>query len=455
MHTVKTICQTIWQLERRGQLFSWEIDDVFIWELIRLDIFYIVSRKLNILDYHQSRATKKEKIKALFKLVRNFLFQNPLKKCDNKDILFFLHPRKVKFGKYYCDIYSDPFIKDEKNKSIEIFDRMYRGRYFPTMYPTSKLDILDIKIQKAKKISLKAVYFKEEDLQKISWLVNSIHQEFDISIDLVELVKEKIKIHKTSENFFLKLLGKRNPKMIFLVVYYTNMALISACKKKNIEVVEIQHGTTSPYHLGYNFPSKPSLSYFPDKFYSFGEYWIDTLDFPLSKDRVIPFGFNHLYQLVNNHKPFNKNINQILFISQGSISKKIFSFATYFAKEKPSFEVIFKLHPGESYKEYYSEIIKNERIDNLILIKNEKTIYDLLNSVVFVAGVYSTALFESLLFGCKAFVLGINGSEYVEEFVNMGFAELALTKRDLVTKVEGKQKVDKNYTYLFHNYSAV
>ncbi|MFW6311854.1 MAG: hypothetical protein ACOC1K_06425, partial [Nanoarchaeota archaeon] len=207
MHTVKTICQTIWQLEIRGQLFSWEIDDVFIWELIRLDIFYIVSRKLNILDYHQSRATKKEKIKALFKLVRNSLFQNPLKKCDSKDILFFLHPRKVKFGKYYCDIYSDPIIKDNKNKSIEIFDRMYRGRYYPTMYPTSKLDILDVKIQKAKKISFKTVYFTEEDLHKMSWLVNSIYQEFDISIDLVELVEEKIKIHKISENFFLKLLG--------------------------------------------------------------------------------------------------------------------------------------------------------------------------------------------------------------------------------------------------------
>ncbi len=54
--------------------------------------------------------------------------------------------------------------------------------------------------------------------------------------------------------------------------------LIKAANDLNIEIIELQHGTYSKYHLGYSFPNNNNNNkhtYFPTKFYVWNKYWKD------------------------------------------------------------------------------------------------------------------------------------------------------------------------------------
>ena len=124
--------------------------------------------------------------------------------------------------------------------------------------------------------------------------------------------------------------------MIFVVVAYENQAIVKAAKDLGIEVIELQHGTISPYHLGYSYPENTmrinneirEIEYFPDKILSFGDYWQNSSHFPIDKENIISMGFPYFeensrtYMKMAEHKENEKTKQkQILFISQGVIGK--------------------------------------------------------------------------------------------------------------------------------------
>lgn len=126
--------------------------------------------------------------------------------------------------------------------------------------------------------------------------------------------------------------------MIFVVVSYENLAIVAAAKSLGIEVIELQHGTITDYHLGYSYPLKTRLDgeipYFPDKILTFGDYWINDENCPLSKDKIIPIGFSYFEVQSKDYINAEPIDNQVLFISQGVIGKYLSQIAYEFAKPK-------------------------------------------------------------------------------------------------------------------------
>ena len=105
--TVKEICQKIWDLEKKYELNHKKIQGCYPWQLIRMYLYYEITRKTNVFDSaQQSSLSFFDKINSFLPFIKNSILSNPLSGNKHTDILIFDHPRKVMFNGEYHDIYS-------------------------------------------------------------------------------------------------------------------------------------------------------------------------------------------------------------------------------------------------------------------------------------------------------------------------------------------------------------
>ena len=120
--TVKEICQKIWNLEEKCELNHKEIQGCYPWQLIRMYLYYEITRKTNVFESaQQSSLSLFDKINSFLPFLKNSILSNPLSGKENVDVLIFDHPRKVIFEDEYQDIYSY-FLKDTLNQYGKSFE---------------------------------------------------------------------------------------------------------------------------------------------------------------------------------------------------------------------------------------------------------------------------------------------------------------------------------------------
>lgn len=433
----KDVCEKVWSLEKDTNLLCKEIYGVKIWQLLRFQIFNQIVYSLGI--YGQAHTLKQsfiDKVKALPLYLYNSITKNPLWGKYTKEILIFDHPRKLKIDGFYQDIYTQSLLEqlnEEKYDVIEMdclrkhwTDRKIKNRkyydyyYINTLFQRYKLNIK----------------FNEEELTFIRQLEDKIRELFGLKFNLEELCREAIKAFKLQYNFYNKILKKRKPKQIYIVVSYGQQPLIAAAKDNNIKVIELQHGVITPYHLGYNFPYyTEEIKYFPDELYVFGEYWKNSANYPISKEKIYVYGFPYMQRNLEKYKSVKKINKQILVLSQGTIGNKLSTFVYKLALELEDYKFIYKLHPGEydRWKSSYHDLVKASMLNNFEVIdNNDKELYRYLAESEIQIGVYSTAIFEGLVLGCKTLLVNLPGVEYMEHLIRQKLAVLASNKIERV-----------------------
>ena len=95
--TVKEICERIWELEERYELNHMEIQGTYPWLIIRMYVYYEITRKTQVFESAQQASLSLfDKVKSFAPFIKNSLLNNPFSggKCD---VLIFDHPRKVIF----------------------------------------------------------------------------------------------------------------------------------------------------------------------------------------------------------------------------------------------------------------------------------------------------------------------------------------------------------------------
>jgi hypothetical protein len=247
--------------------------------------------------------------------------------------------------------------------------------------------------------------------------------------------------------YYNKMLKKKKPKKIFIVVSYGSAALIEACKINNITVVEIQHGTINKFHLGYSFPNDSNIPYFPDEIYLFGEYWADSTPLPLENKKLKNYGFPYLEGRLEEYKDYSKINNQILFISQGTIGRELADVAYKFARNNKDYKIVYKLHPGEydRWQQDYKTLNEAVKLDNFKVIDNNNiNLYQLFAKSEYQVGVYSTAIYEGLTLNCKTVLLDLPGVEYMEYLIEENIVKFAKDDEEL-TEVIKKDNFEQNY----------
>ena len=490
--TVKEICQKIWNLEEKYELNHKEIQDCYPWQLIRMYLYYEITRKTNVFESaHQSSLSLFDKINSFLPFIKNSITSNPLSRSENVDVLIFDHPRKVIFEDEYQDIYSY-FLKDtliQYGKSFETIESPYLNQHF-----RNNENIKENHVKFNDRILLGSFIHKIRNRGKLHFteaeklLINTVKEEletaFEIEIDLFRIMEDHILNFQYDYKKYIELLQKKNPKLVFLVVAYENKALVAACKKMNIEIIELQHGTISPYHLGYSYPENTrkfnneikEIKYFPDKILSFGDYWKNACPFPIDVENIISMGFPYFeensktYMKIAEDKNSEDGINQknadkqILFISQGVIGKYLSELAYETASninennDSQNFKFIYKLHPGEygTWKENYDYLTKaSSEFNNFTVIdKSEPPLYELFAKSHYQIGAFSTAIYEGLAFNCKTFIINVPGVEYLDDLIEKDIAKKVKSSEELINYINNENLSNQEYDkdYFFKNF---
>ena len=487
--TVKEICQKIWNLEEKYELNHKEIQDCYPWQLIRMYLYYEITRKTNVFESaQQSSLSLFDKINSFLPFLKNSILSNPLSGKENVEVLIFDHPRKVIFEDEYQDIYSY-FLKDTLNqygKSFETIESPYLNQHF-----RNKSNIKENNVKFNDRILLGSFIhktrnrgklpFTEDEKQLIDTVKEEIENAFKIEIDLFRIMEDHILNFQYDYKKYIELLQRKNPKVVFLVVAYENKALVAACKKMNIEIIELQHGTISPYHLGYSYPENTrkfdgeikEIEYFPDKILSFGDYWKNACQFPIDSENIISMGFPYFeensktYMEIAEDKNSEEENNQktedkqILFISQGVIGKYLSELAYETAlsinenNDSQNFKFIYKLHPGEygTWKENYNYLTKavNEFNYFNVIDKSEPPLYELFAKSHYQIGAFSTAIYEGLAFNCKTFIIDVPGVEYLDDLIDKDIVKKVKSSEELINYITNEnisiQEYDKDYFF--------
>lgn len=380
--TIKEVCEKFWNIEEKYELNHMEIQNIYPWQLIRVQLFSIIKNKLGI-SKHNEEIEKYNNPNA--KLLKSFIKSSLLYKPESgkqKDVLIFDYPKKVFFNEEYQDIYSYfiPKTLDKFNQSYELIESPYLNKHYtPNWKKKDKNGNRYIKYND--KILIESyihrnknkIEFTEEELNKINLIEQDIENSFSdiesriiITIDLEKIIEDSILNFKFQYKKYLEIFEAKKPKKIIIIHTPENKSIIAAAKEKNIEVIELQHEIINKYNLSYNYPKKTmhkngkvkEIAYFPDKMLTFGEYWNTSCSYPIKSENIITMGFPYFRMHYEKYKLNNKNKNQILFISEQRIGKDLtkiaYNLAMNLAEKEETKEIILK----EEKEDYEDEINK-------------------------------------------------------------------------------------------------
>lgn len=410
------------ELEKKYKFFEWKEENIYFYKLIRFELYNdILYKNLLIGKAHD----KVKNFKRFLTILNFFLKDICYLKKKKVDVVIFDNNRffynDLKFESLYTFDLIRKLEKEKVNFEVEYpidVENFYKYKWHSKI----KIKILILIIY----FKIKIYFMKECDLpEKIVKISKIFSKNFDIKLIDNKKIFLEIKKFQIKYNFYKKYFYKKEIKKIYLVCSYGKEALIAAAQDLDIEVIELQHGVMAKYHVGYNFPDV-KIPYFPDKLLLWGEYWKDNVNLPKNV-KIELYGYPYLKRQYEKYQNIEKNLNQVIFISQGTIGKKLSEKAIEFAKENPDLKVVYRLHPGEflRWKKEYKDLYENRNLKNLeISSNNEKNLYEYLFESEYLIGVYSTVIYEALNLGIKIGVINLFGVEYVEQLIKEGYIEL-------------------------------
>ena len=420
INSIKDLCDFIWYLEDKYNLLDFEIDGVRPWLAYRIEIYYIIGKKCNIFESSlERRLSFLDKFKSMFFVFWSAIRFNPLLKLRKVDNLVFSHPRSKKYNGEFIDIYTHFLIDDiKKNGQSYIEMELYHEAKHirPSNDDKRYLDYLSV--MKNLKRLFNTDILSQTDIDFISKIEEEIESKLGVFVDISLLFKRYVVDFKVSYNIYRKIFINTKPSRIYVVVAYGRPEIIKAANDLGIEIIELQHGTFSKYHLGYSYPKSLTLDYFPDKLYVWNDFWKNLIILPITSDNVIVYPSQYMILELAKYKDVIRVSNQMLVIGQAGITGKIINLINKNLKYFKDFKIVLKLHPHEYNVKKTREILNLEKVLDFTVVK-DVNLYSLFAQSEFQAGVFSTALYEGLEFNCKTILFNLSGIEYMERFIEL------------------------------------
>lgn len=201
-----------------------------------------------------------------------------------------------------------------------------------------------------------------------------------------------------------------NVKKVIINMHYHNEALIYSARKKNIRVLELQHGLISENDIFFVFP-KTALNVrkkalFPDEIWVYGNFWKNKLlkGYEYEKDNIFVVGDirfeTPLHKFddgpdLDEIKNFVSGNKCILITTQTFLHDEYIEYirflSDYIQFNKLNYRIIVKIHPNERLKEY--ESLKH--LNHIYITKNAslKFLFQICN---FHISIFSTTLYDAL-----------------------------------------------------------
>ena len=420
MKSIKNLCHFFWQLEEKYDLLQLELGGVKAWQYKRMAIYYEIAKQAGVIQAPHTQMKGKDHLKSFWGYFRSLFIGNPLF-VPKADVLVFPHERTKSFEGKSIDIYTYFLTSELRTESCKVLEikRPYLVKHTSERNKdTFYLDgILLLSNIFKKLLPLKVT---NEQKEKIENVENEVFSALGVRINLVKLLIEQSKKFKINRACFKYILRKAEVKTVYCVVGYSLGDLISACKDLDIEIIEVQHGTFSKYHLGYSYPNKQTyVDYFPTKFLVWNQFWKDMLELPIASESVAVRPFDYMEIQRDSYLNTIRKANSAVVISQGALTEKIASTLLKYWDKFSQYEIQYKLHPGEYQSWQESKSLRTLVDSNRVSLVKDCDLYGLFSESEFQIGVFSTALYEGAEFGCKSSLLDLPGIEYMQRFIEL------------------------------------
>jgi hypothetical protein len=450
--------QSFREIEDRYNLFDREIANLRFWDYLRFPLWIKIVVSSGLIDDpsqdKKSSSSFTERLCLVGRYLRNAFFLNPLryKKCDYLFIGAGPMRKKRMEDKSYFDLWCDPIIDHLGRDCCILLEEPFWGRHrainhVQKLASTSWVQLCVALGNCFKRRSTAGL--SEVELQFLEELDVTIANTFKIpSIKITETVCDLLHRHRIQQTCLSKLFDTLNPKAIFIMCSYGGREkYIEVAQSLGIPTIELQHGTVSPYHIGYSYPKGTSKKLAPDFFLSFGKYWEDTVELAIPSGQVETMGYPHLDDELSTYKGRSKK-TQIVFLSQRTIGKKLSEFAVKLDQQlPPDWKIMYKLHPKEisGWEDRYS-VLADSTVH--VIAGDSPSLYDLLGDSAIQVGVYSTALYEGMALGCQTYLVNLEGVENMQSLIEKDICKLVNHPNEINLTYDYNTKIfDKDYFF--------
>ena len=449
---LKELTEALLRIEDELDLLNQTISGFFFWERVRFPVQRCVFHAAGLSEAPNPRTRRwlADGTRMVLSALQNTVIRNPMF-SPHCELLFMGSRRRIlrEDGKWW-DIYCDPV--------IESLARSYVCLEFPYLFAHLRpaktenlryLDFLHCSSVVQRMLLTKMISLTRGEKQLLQQVQAQIMAQCGVRVDLESMIKRDLITRRSHLLYYQHILQKIKPEIAIVICSYGKETFIEACKNSGITVVELQHGIISRNELSYSYPG-PSRTKrtFPDYLLVFGDYWKESVEFPISKQQVISVGYPFLEIEVQRHDAALKK-DQLLFISQGTVGKELSRFAVELSNaRKLPWGIVYKLHPAEygHWQKRYPwlassgiEVIDNDAVPLHRLFAESKA----------QIGVNSAAIFEGLFFGLRTYLLNLPEVEYMEDLVGYGLATVINSVDDLFNDSLRENAFDINIEYFF------
>lgn len=455
--TEEKVISILTEYENEEKIFSQKIQGIYFYKLIRVKLYSRISSILFGTEDIQAHYSVNNFL-IIYNFIKSFIF-NLLKKEKKIDVLLFDGGKTFFYENQQQSVYMFDIISQLKKDNIPFaisypWSTPSKERFYEKV---STLNFflqyigLMIKYKINKKFCRKILSFEEIELieKNNQRLCNLLGIDKEISLLNCIDIKREIDKFLIQYNYYYTYLKKQNLKKIYMICSYGKEGIIAAAQDLNIEVVELQHGSITRFHLGYHYSIKEDIPYFPNYFYTFGKYWEEIINFPVNT-RLKTYGFPYLRIQLKKYKNLNKVDNQILFISQGNVGIELLKKALNFALNNQDKSVIYRLHPGELgdlSKQYYI-IVKEYNLNNFIIDECKMELYKLMKESEYIFAVSSTVIYEGLSLEADIGIVKLPSSEAVSDLIKCGYVDFY--EEEKIDKIHISNLKNTNYDKFFN-----
>lgn len=449
------ICDAFIALEEQENLWQLQIAGVPIWHGLRYRVYGHVLRALGMHGRRQMNwrdRGAKEVLKAAWEGRQKLPARTMWKDLHAADALVLPHPRYERFDQGWACPFSWPLLRDTSYSVVHLEEPL-RGVHYAE---TASDDVVYPELVAAWNGARILRRFwnlrpRRDELLELRRILGTFEANLGSKIDekvmWIDAVRFVIK-HRAFTPMLEKLLDKVRPRVILEVVHYADLPLLlnQLARQRGIPVVELQHGVIGPVHLAYRAAPGRQAPGFPDYFASFGDWWTRrTPGFVVAQGRCRDIGWSSLEQRIKKSiRPKTHGAHRLLFLSQASIGRELTRWAVQVASDCPANWCIrLKLHPGEQdgWRARYPWLADAESRCLLEVAPPEAKLDEELVAAAMQVGVYSTALYEGIAFGCPTLVAGLPGAEQLGPLVEEGVALWCHNANDISAALKAPPRV--------------
>lgn len=437
-------------MEKKYKLFTeLEYENLNYWHFIRMQIYMRIFKEIRELDnMHPDLENKNKKKYVDFGCYFiDSLFKNLKYKKSPKSFLISCTSRKEYMDGSWVNPLTFTINNYYENNSIIFELASLTSKEYDIKLNSPVFYSAVWELTRAIHIYIFRAIKNHELIKQAEKIQKYVYEFFNIKLDIKWISYEivySIQSYKVLYPKFVKFLKDNKIKCIIEVCHYNrkHMILNMAAHSCNIQVLELQHGIMGKEHIAYNLNLIDQI--LPDKILTFGQYWIDSADYPDKTSRMVAVGYPYYEKRVKYYKKNKLEKKAIIILSQGPFGHKMSSFAIELNikihEKQLDYKIIYKLHPNEykSWKKLYPQLI--EYPDILVVDNDETQLYDYFSISQIQVGVNSTAIFEGLGFGLQTFFLNYLKIDFVEDLVCKNVAVKISSVNEMLLYLENNNK---------------